>query len=79
MTVEFSKRYNQLICSWDVPKPFVFKGKEIILNRRLTRRVGLDNNGNIIPTELAKLGSEQRESALLLELARLRRSGKICG
>lgn len=76
MTIELKRDRNHLVCSWEEPKKAVFQGREVVIKRLLMRRLRLNANGEVRPSELSKLGSRERERAVRAELARLRRSGQ---
>jgi len=77
MTIELRKDRNHLVCSWEEPVRAVFQGKEVTIRRKLMRRLKLSPNGQVIASELSKLGSRKRTSAVRAELHRLRRSGEF--
>lgn len=79
MTIELRKDHNHLICSWEEPARAVFQGKEVTIRRKLMRRLKLSANGQIVASELSKLGCRKRTSAVRAELLRLRRSGAFSG
>ncbi|MBU1002337.1 MAG: hypothetical protein KKE73_07410 [Proteobacteria bacterium] len=79
MTIELRRDRNHLICSWEVPANAVFQGKNVTIRRKLMRRLKLSSSGQVVASELSKLGSSQRTTAVRAELNRLRRSGAFNG
>ena len=76
MTVEYNKRFNHLLCTWETPRPVRYKGRDRVLRRRILKRVRLDRHGNVADADLGKLDDERRRD-LLAELARLRAQGEL--
>ena len=77
MTIELRKEQKHLICSWIEPTKAVFQGKTVTIRRKKMRRLKVTPGGEIIPSELTKLGSHERTRAVHAELARMRRSGVL--
>ena len=71
MTVEVNSVSRHIVCSWKKARVAKFCGKDVVIQRTIRRRIRLASDGSVHPKELKKLETEERQAALLEEMARM--------